>query len=90
MNEQILEYIKYGAWILCGSGVVFEITPFIKFNPISSILNVLGKKINKDLKDEISSIKKDVKSVSTYLQENILEIQIINILDLADDLIRSE
>ena len=90
MNEQVLEVIKYGIWILCGSGVVFEITPFIKFNPISSLLNVLGKKINKDLKEEISLIKKDVKSVGTDLQEHIVESQRRNILDFADELMRSE
>lgn len=90
MNEQVLEVIKYGAWLLCGSGIVFEITPFIKLNPISSLLNVLGKKINKDLKEEISLIKKDVKSVSADLQEHIVESQRRNILDFADELMRGE
>lgn len=89
MNEQILEYVKYGFWILFGSGIVFEITP-LKFSPISSILNVLGKKINKDLKEEMSLIKKDVKSLSTDLQEHTVESQRRNILDFADDLMRGE
>lgn len=89
MNEQILEYVKYGFWILFGSGIVFEITPF-KFSPISSILNTLGKKINKDLKEEMSLIKKDVKSVSVDLQEHVVESQRRNILDFADELMRGE
>ena len=90
MNEQVFEFIKYGAWLLCGSGVVFEITPFIKLNPISAILNILGKKINKDLKEEMSLIKKDVKSVSVDLQEHVVESQRRNILDFADELMRGE
>lgn len=89
MNDQILEYVKYGFWILFGSGIVFEVTPF-KFSPISSILNILGKKINKDLKEEMSLIKKDVKSVSVDLQEHVVESQRRNILDFADELMRGE
>jgi hypothetical protein len=87
MDKEILELIKYGIWLVFGSGIVCEFAP-IKFSPISLILSGLGKKLNKDIKDELSQVKNEVKSVSTDLQEHIVESQRRNILDFADDLMR--
>jgi hypothetical protein len=85
MNEEIFEYLKYGFWILFGSGFLFEIAP-IKFSPISFVLGWIGNKLNKDVKDEISQIKKDVSDVKLDLQEHTVESQRRNILDFANEL----
>ena len=96
MEKEIIEYVKYGVWILFGSGIIFEITP-IKFSPISMFLNWLGKKMNGDMKeelshvkDEVKTVKEEVKTVSTDLQEHIVESQRRHILDFADELGRGE
>jgi hypothetical protein len=85
MEQQLLEYLKYGVWILFGSGVIFEISP-IQINPISSILGWLGNKLNRDVKNDISLLKSDIKNVQTDLQDHVVESQRRNILDFADEL----
>jgi protein subunit release factor A len=85
MNNQIWEYVKYGLWILFGSGILLEITP-IKINPISSVLGWIGNKLNKSVKDEISQLNKDVKEVKSDLQEHTVESQRRDILNFANEL----
>lgn len=84
------EYLKYGIGILFGSGIFVEIVPFIKWNPISSILGWLGNKLNRDVKQEIEVLKSDIKSVKTGLQDHIVESQRRNILNFSDKLMRGE
>lgn len=86
MNEQILEYIKYGAWFLFGSGFVCEVTPFIKFNPISAILGWIGKKLNKDVEVKISELNDKVNTVQLDLQNHKVESWRRDILNFADKL----
>jgi hypothetical protein len=90
MNDQIFQYLKNAFWILFGSGIVFEITPFIKINPISAILEWIGNKLNKDLKKEISQIDIQVKTLQTDLQDHKIESQRRNILDFSDELMRGK
>ena len=85
MEKEILEYIKYGAWILFGSGVVFEVSP-IKVNPISSILNWIGKKLNKDIVNKMKDIETKVDTVQIDLQNHKVESWRRDILNFADSL----
>lgn len=89
MEKEILEYVKYGVWILFGSGVVFEISP-LKFSPISTFLSWLGNKLNRDVKKDIELVKTDIKTVKVELQDHKVESQRRNILNFADKIMRGE
>lgn len=83
MKELILENAKYIGWVLFFSGVVFEISP-IKINPISSLLGWIGKKLNRDVKEDIIKLQTDVKNVQSDLQDHKVESWRREILDFAD------
>lgn len=85
MNEQVLEYIKYGLWILFGSGLLFEITP-IKIKPISFILSGIGKRLNRDVKDKLSEVETKVNSVQIDLQTHKIDGQRRDILNFSNKL----
>lgn len=85
MSEQILEYIKYGFWILLGSGVIFEITP-IKIKPLSFVLSGIGKRLNKDIKDKLSKVEDKVDTMQIDLQNHKVESWRRDILEFADSL----
>ncbi|MDF2950427.1 MAG: hypothetical protein K0S18_10 [Anaerocolumna sp.] len=89
MEKEILDYIKYGGWILFGSGMLFEISP-IKFNPISMLLGWIGNRLNRDVKKDISQIQSDVKTLQYDLQDHKVESMRRNILNFADELMRGE
>jgi len=85
MEKEVFEYIRYGLWILFGSGILFEISP-IKFNPISLFLGWIGKKLNKDVKEDIKQLKDEVKTVQVDLQDHKVESWRRDILNFADSL----
>lgn len=89
MSEQILEYIKYGVWILFGSGVIFEITP-IKIKPISKILKWIGKKLNEGVREDISKLQIKVDCVKNDMQSHTVESQRRDILNFANELRNGE
>lgn len=89
MEKEILEYLKYGAYILFGSGVVFEITP-IKIKPISAILGWIGNKLNRDVKNDIKQLQKDVTFVKGDLQDHKVQSWRRDILDFSDSLYKGE
>jgi hypothetical protein len=85
MEKELIEYIKYGVWILFGSGFIFEFAP-IKFSPISLMLRWIGRKLNKDVEDKINSIEKKVDTVQSDLQNHKVESWRRDILDFANSL----
>lgn len=85
MEKEVLDYVKYGVWILFGSGVVFEISP-IKVNPISSLLNWIGKRMNKDMEIKITNLETRVETVQIDLQEHKVESWRRDILDFANSI----
>lgn len=85
MSEQVLEYIKYGFWILFGSGIFIEITP-IKIKPISKILKWIGKKLNEGVREDISKLETKVNTIQKDLQTHTIESQRRDILIFADEL----
>jgi hypothetical protein len=77
MENSIMQYITWDnfkvlLWILFGSGIFFELSP-IKFNPISSILKWVGKRLNKDVEDKFNSIEKKVDVIQHDLQDHKVE-----------------
>lgn len=85
MEKEVLDYVKYGVWILFGSGVVFEISP-IKVNPISSLLNWIGKRMNKGMEIKITNLETRVETVQIDLQEHKVESWRRDILDFANSI----
>lgn len=45
--------------VLGALGIGVEITPFIKFNPMSLLMNKLGRMLNAELLKEVASLKKE-------------------------------
>jgi len=89
MSEQVLEYIKYGFWILFGSGIFIEITP-IKVKPFSSLLKWIGKNLNKDVRDDISKLQIKVIDIQKDMQSHTVESQRRDILNFASELRNGE
>lgn len=89
MKEFILENWKYAFWILFASGFVFEIAP-IKFSPITSFLGWLGKKLNRDVKNDILQVKTKVDEVQFDLQSHKVESWRRDILNFSNSLMRGE
>ena len=85
MKEQVLEYIKYGFWILCGSGLFFEITP-IKIKPFTALLNWIGKRLNKGIEEKLIDVETKVDTVQIDLQNHKVESWRRDILNFADSL----
>jgi len=93
MNElfefftEAFDGIKSVVLLLFGSGLIAcEITPIVKFKPISLFLSWLGKKLNKEVIDDINKLKTDVNSVKKDLQSHVIESQRRDILNFADKL----
>ena len=84
---EIYENVKGIVLPLIGSGIVAcEITPIIKIKPVSMFLGWVGKKINKDLKDDIDNLKKDVRIIGKDLQDHTVESMRRDILTFSDRL----
>ena len=80
------EFIKYIqdnytwlAGLLAGLGVIIQITP-IKINPYSTLSNWIGlsfkwvgKKLNQDMMENITSIQSEIKEVKEELDKHIAE-----------------
>jgi len=83
----LLNEFKVLIGTLLGSGLVAcEITPIIKFKPITMFLNWLGKKLNKEVIDDINKLKIDVKTIQKDLQDHTVESMRRDILNFADKL----
>lgn len=85
MEKELIEYIRYGVWILFGSGFLFEITP-IKIKPFTALLNWIGKRLNKDIEEKITKVEVKVDSVQIDLQNHKVESWRRDILNFADSL----
>lgn len=90
MDKEIIEIYEQCKNIilpLLGSGLIAcEITPIIKIKPITTFLGWLGKKLNKDVQEDIKQLKKDVKTVQIDLQVHKVESWRRDILSFADSL----
>lgn len=85
MKEFILENWDTALWILFGSGFLFEIAP-IKFSPITSILNWIGKRLNKDVESKLTQVEGKVDTVQLDLQNHKVESWRRDILNFSDSI----
>lgn len=84
---ETFDNVKNIILFLFGSGlIVCEKTPIIKFKPISMILGYMGRKLNKELLDDINKLKTDVKIIQKDLQNHTVESMRRDILSFADKL----
>lgn len=88
-EDQILENIKYILWFIFGSGILIEITP-IKIKPVSFFLGWLGRKLNSEVRRDISQVQDKVDDMQGDLQQHIIEGQRRDILNFANELMRCE
>lgn len=93
MNElfefftETFDNVKNIIWFLFGSGlIVCEKVPIIKFKPVSMILSYMGKKLNKEVIDDINKLKNDVKTIQKDLQNHTVESMRRDILSFTDKL----
>jgi hypothetical protein len=89
-QEQIFQYVRYALIFIFTSGVVVEITPMIKCNPISAFLNWMGKKLNAEMKQELDKVNNKVDILQTDLQDHKVESWRRDILDFSSQLMRGE
>ena len=87
-----LTFWKVFGFVFC-SGIVVEVVPVIKWNPITSLLQWMGKRMNKELEEKVESISKevngvskDVNSVKDDLQNHKVESWRRDILNFADSI----
>lgn len=59
----VSELLKLAAGIIAAASVFIQITP-IKWNPISSLLKWIGRKLNEDTNAKIESLKDDMATVN--------------------------
>lgn len=86
--------VKYLLGIVAALSVFIEFTP-IKVNPISALLNWIGRRTNKELNQEVEKIKEKVDSIADKqekLEADMLQVDAVNcrirILQFADELRR--
>ena len=81
--NKIIECFKELLPYLAGLGIVIEITP-IKINPVSWILNYIGKMINREICSEIKGLKEDFHELYTTVDMNEVDRIRYEILDFAN------
>lgn len=54
-------------------GIGIERSRWITFNPYSALFGWIGKRVNKDIKKELSEIEKKVDNVKADLDEHVIE-----------------
>lgn len=59
-EEIIVAIVKLVLAALAASGILIELTPSIKFNPISWALNKLGIAMNKELLEKVNGLSKQM------------------------------
>ena len=56
----VWEEIKWILSILAGCGIVIDLTPGVKFQPVRWLLKRLGNLINADIKKQLDELQKEV------------------------------
>ena len=76
-TAEIMEMVKHILALLAAAGIVIDLTPGIKIQPVRWAIKKLGDLLNHDIKDKIDKIEKE-------LEEHKLESQRYEILDFAN------
>lgn len=86
LTQTIPNLIKNAIAFLAIFGVVLEFAPKIKINPLSFLLNTLGKKINQDIYTKVDELTTKVQELDTNSKENHKKQLRIQISNFANDL----
>ena len=68
MNMSLGDITKYAVGIIAALSMFIEFTP-IKVNPISAILNWIGKRTNREIYKDIETLKKTINAISKKQEE---------------------
>ena len=61
MSEmELLQTVKEGLAWLAALGIVIDLTPGIKFQPVRDIIKRIGALMNHDIKEQLDKIEKDL------------------------------
>ena len=61
MSEmEILQVVKEGLAFLAAAGIIIDLTPGIKFQPVRYIIKRIGALMNHDIKEQLDKIEKDL------------------------------
>lgn len=78
-------YTTWGAVILVAVSGLIQIAP-IKLNPWSSLARAIGRAINKDIIDRVSSVEKDIKEFREQEDEREAKSHRMRILRFGDEI----
>ena len=78
-------YATWGAVILVAVSGLIQIAP-IKLNPWSSLARAIGRAINKDIIDRVSSVEKDIKEFRDQEDEREAKSHRMRILRFGDEI----
>lgn len=82
--NEFLTAFKYIISILAAIGIVVDITPIVKINPIKNLLHWVGTYINKDIKNEINILKSKVDTLEATTDEKEVRRLRTSIFDFAN------
>lgn len=73
--------------VLAVLGIAVDLTPVIKFQPIRFLLKTIGKYFNKDIKDEVASLKEKLEKTEKRVNAHIINVQRQEILAFSNECI---
>lgn len=96
LNMSIGQIVGGAAGLIVLLSVFIEITP-IKINPVSSFLGWIGKRTNKDLMNEVETVKADMADMKTEMNnlkasedERDAETRRVRILEFGDEVAHAQ
>lgn len=84
IDPQTVEYIRSIVATLAGFGIVIEVTPWIKINPVSWILGKLGDALNKNQEEKLKNISQSLGDLKKQMTDHEIDQLRWNILDFAN------
>lgn len=74
VEEALVSVVKMILGVLMASGILIEFTPFIKINPVSWALKIIGSAMTKNLNDKVDELsRRMVDHEVDQLRWNILD-----------------
>ena len=70
IDPQTVEYIRSIVATLAGFGIVIEVTPWIKINPVTWILGKLGDALNKNQEEKLKNISQSLGDLKKQMTDH--------------------
>ena len=84
IDPQTAAYIRSMIAALAGLGIVVEVTPFIRFNPVTWLLGKLGDALNRNQEEKLKSISQSLGDLKKQMTDHEIDQLRWNILDFAN------